>query len=122
MSGLGLALGIAAAGGLGAAVRHLVDTSIPDRIRARFPWGIMLINLTGSFALGLLAGLALDHPLARVAAVGFLGGYTTFSTASLDSVKLFAARRYAAALWNGPGMLVLSTALSVLGIVLVRSA
>ena len=120
MSGVALAIGIALAGGLGAAVRHLVDTSLPDRVRARFPWGIMLINLTGSFALGLLVGLALDHPIASVLSVGFLGGYTTFSTASLDSVRLLAARRYGAALWNGPGMLILATALAVLGIVLTR--
>nr|WP_323368288.1 CrcB family protein [Leucobacter muris] len=51
----------------------------------------------------------------------FWGGYTTFSTASLDSVRLLAARRYLAALWNGPGMLILATALAVLGIVLARS-
>ena len=121
MSGAGLAIGIALAGGLGAAVRHLVDTSLPDRVRARFPWGIMLINLTGSFALGLLAGLALDHPVASVLSVGFLGGYTTFSTASLDSVRLLAARRYGAALWNGPGMLILATALALHGIVLTLS-
>ncbi|QZY51952.1 fluoride efflux transporter FluC [Leucobacter tenebrionis] len=121
MSGFALALGIAAAGGLGAALRHLVDSSLPDRVRARFPWGIMLINLTGSFALGLLVGLALDHPIASVLSTGFLGGYTTFSTASLDSVRLLAARRYGAALWNGPGMLILATGIAVCGILFGRS-
>lgn len=121
MSGAALAIGIALAGGLGAAARHLVDTSLPERLRARFPWGIMLINLTGSFALGVLVGLALDHPIAGVLSIGFLGGYTTFSTASLDSVRLLAARRYGAALWNGPGMLILATGLAVLGIALARA-
>lgn len=121
MSGVWVALGIAAAGGVGAAARHLVDNSLPDRVRERFPWGIMLINLTGSFALGILVGLALDHPIASVLSVGFLGGYTTFSTASLDAVRLLAVKRTAAALLNGPGMLVLSTALAVAGILLARS-
>lgn len=121
MNGALLALGIAAAGGLGAATRHLVDRSIADRFQADFPWGVMLINLTGSFALGILAGLSLGHPVADVAAVGFLGGYTTFSTASLDTVQLLRRRRTWAALLNGPGMLLAGTALAVLGIVLGRS-
>lgn len=120
MIGLLTALGIAVAGGAGAAIRHLIDTSLSSRVRDRFPWGIMLVNLTGSLAFGVLVGLALDHPVASVLSIGLLGGYTTFSTASLDSVRLLAARRWGAALWNGPGMLLLATGLAVLGIVLVR--
>ena len=118
MSPLVLALGVGAAGGLGAAVRHLVDTAVSARLRDRFPWGILLINLTGSAALGLLTGLALEHPVARLAAVGFLGGYTTFSTASLDTVRLLRAGRTAAALLAGPGMLAAGVGLSLLGILL----
>lgn len=120
MNALLVALGIAVAGGAGAATRHLVDTSVPDRLRARFPWGIMIINLSGSFVLGIVTGLSLDHAVASVIATGFLGGYTTFSTASLDSARLLLARRYGAALWNGPGMLLLSVALSITGILLAR--
>lgn len=122
MIGFWTAIGIALAGGTGAAVRHLVDASIPERARAGFPWGIMLVNLTGSFALGLLVGLALDHPVSAILATGFLGGYTTFSTASLDSVRLLAKRRVLAAVLNGPGMLVLCAALSLVGIVVVRAS
>lgn len=121
MSGVWVALGIAIAGGIGAATRHLVDNSLPDRVRERFPWGIMLVNLTGSFALGILVGLTLEYPIASVLSVGFLGGYTTFSTASLDAVRLLAARRLGAALLNGPGMLILTTALAAGGILLARS-
>lgn len=121
MSGFWTAVAVAGAGGAGAAVRHLLDTGIPAGVRARFPWGIMLINLTGSFALGVLVGLALNHPIAAVAGSGFLGGYTTFSTASLDTVRLLAGRRTLAALLNGPGMLLLGVALSLVGIVAARS-
>ncbi|MBO1805633.1 fluoride efflux transporter FluC [Leucobacter ruminantium] len=120
MSPAMLALWIAAAGGVGAAARYLVDTSLPRRFRARFPWGIAIINLTGSFALGVLTGLALEHPVAGIASVGFLGGYTTFSTASLDTVQLLRERRTLAALANGPGVLAASVALAVLGIAVVR--
>ena len=113
-----LALGIALAGGLGSALRYLVDGAFPACLRERFPWGIMMINLSGSLALGLLAGLAIDHPLARVIAIGFLGGYTTFSTASFDTVRLLRQRRWAAALWNGPGMLLAGAALATLGLLI----
>lgn len=113
-----LALAIAVTGGLGSALRYLVDNSLPARLRARFPWGTMLVNLTGSLALGVVTGLALGRPGAAVLAVGLLGGYTTFSTASLESVRLLAERRYTTALLNGPGMLVACTVLSIAGILI----
>ncbi len=116
MSELMIALGVAVGGGLGAATRYLIDLSIPDRVRARFPWGVMLINLSGSFALGLLTGAALDAPIVATISIGFLGGYTTFSTASLDTVQLLRRKRTAAALLNGIGMLVAAVALAALGI------
>ncbi|MBL3700218.1 chromosome condensation protein CrcB [Leucobacter luti] len=116
-----LAVGIAVAGGLGAAARFAVDRSVPERIRARFPIGIVIVNLTGSFALGLLAGAALDDPIGGVLATGFLGGYTTFSTASLDTLRLLRARRFGAALLHGPGVLCASVALAVAGILLARA-
>jgi CrcB protein len=122
MSNLTLVLAIAAAGGLGAALRYAIDSTLTALLRPRFPWAIMLINLSGSFALGCLTGATLENDLMRVMAVGLLGGYTTFSTASLDSVRLLAARRYWAALLNGPGMLVACVALAALGIVLTAPA
>lgn len=121
MSTAFLALSVALAGGLGSAIRFLVDGAFPVRWRARFPWGIMAINLTGSFVLGLLTGFAVDHPVASIAAIGLLGGYTTFSTASLDTVQLLRARRWGAALWNGVGMLVAAAGLALLGILIGRA-
>lgn len=118
MSGLGLALLIAVAGGIGAAVRYAIDSALTALLKPRFPWGIMLVNLSGSFALGFLTGLALDNDVARVIAVGLLGGYTTFSTASIDSVRLLLMKRYWAALLNGPGMLAASVVLAVAGIMM----
>ncbi|MEJ6489294.1 CrcB family protein [Leucobacter sp. USCH14] len=115
------ALGIALAGGLGAGARHLVDTALSSRRSTRFPWGILTVNLTGAFVIGVLTGLAADHPLMTIGTTGFLGGYTTFSTASLDTVQLLGQRRYRAALANGAGMLVAAVALAVGGILLGRS-
>ncbi|MFD5600757.1 fluoride efflux transporter CrcB [Leucobacter sp. NPDC058333] len=121
MTGVWLAVGIAIAGGVGAAARHLVDSSFSPQMRARFPWGIITINLTGSFAIGIVTGLSLAHPVAAVAATGFLGGYTTFSTASLDTVQLLMKRRYGAALVNGVGVLVAAVVLAAAGILLGRA-
>lgn len=122
MTGVLLTLGVAVAGGIGAAGRYLVDRSVPKRIRERFPLGILIVNLSGSFALGILTGLALSDPWAGMLASGLLGGYTTFSTASLDTVRLLSERRTLAALANGPGVLVATVALSVLGIVIARGS
>ena len=121
MSGVLVALGIGAAGGLGAAARYLLDQGVPERWRKRFPWGILVVNLSGSFALGVVTGAALAEPLTAILATGFLGGYTTFSTASLDTVRLFRERRFGAALLNGLGMLCATVGLAVLGIMLGQS-
>ncbi|MHA3684512.1 fluoride efflux transporter FluC [Leucobacter sp. HY1908] len=118
MTGVWHALTIAAAGGAGAALRYGVDRAMARRRRHSFPWGLFVVNLTGSFALGVLTGLALGSPIAEVVGVGLLGGYTTFSSASLDTAKLLAERRFGAALANGAGVLVAAVVCAMLGIAL----
>ena len=115
MSGIGLVLAVALAGGLGAALRYVVDNAVPARVRERFPWGTQVVNLTGSFALGLLTGLLSGDSLS-VLGVGLLGGYTTFSAASLEAVGLATDRRYGAALAHGLGMLVACVVAAALGL------
>lgn len=118
MNDVVLAIAIALAGGLGSVLRYLVDHSLPERLRERFPWGTTTVNLTGSLALGLVTGYSLDHPVMTIVAVGLLGGYTTFSTASLESIRLVARKRYVAALLHGPGVLIAGTMLAIAGIVI----
>ncbi|WP_417215484.1 fluoride efflux transporter CrcB [Arthrobacter sp.] len=114
-----LFVALSIAGGCGAALRFVVDGLVKARTRAAFPVGTWFINVSGSLVLGLLAGLTLafvtPHPVYVVAGTGFLGGYTTFSTASFESVRLLQERRYLAALANGPGMAVLCVAAAALG-------
>ena len=109
----------AAAGGLGAGLRFVLDGVIRSRTRVRLPLGTMTINVTGSLLLGLLTGLATAGIVSdgwRVAlGTGLLGGYTTFSTASFETVRLIQERRIGAGLAVGLGTLVLSVAAAGLG-------
>jgi CrcB protein len=110
---------LALAGGLGAVARLVLDGAVRERTEATV-LGTMLVNLSGSLLLGLVAGLAsasvLPEGLRLVLGTGFLGGYTTFSTASVETVRLARQRRWAAAALHGPGMLVGSVALAGLGL------
>lgn len=88
-------LAVGAGGALGAMARHALNHVIHQRaLSATFPYGILLVNVAGSFAIGLLAGLLagnrihLSHGARTFAIVGFLGGFTTFSSFSLDTLAL----------------------------------
>ena len=74
-----------AGGALGSVARYAIGAAIMTRLGGRFPWGTTLINITGSFLIGLLMTLLTErlapHPYWRLLlVVGFLGGYTTFSS------------------------------------------
>lgn len=107
-------------GGVGAALRYSVDGYLRARITSGFQWTTTIINATGSLVLGFLTGLTLVHLLPSDASVvigtGLLGGYTTFSTASYETVQLIEQRRYGHAFISGIGMLVLCVALAALGV------
>jgi CrcB protein len=110
---------VAIAGGVGAVARFVLDGFIRDTVKASYPIGTTVINVSGSFLLGLVTALALGAVLSDdwrlIIGTGFLGGYTTFSTASFETVRLVQTRRYAAALSNGLGMLVASVCAAALG-------
>lgn len=111
-------LGLAVAGGAGAGLRYVVDRLIPTR--DGFPFGILLVNVSGSFVLGVITGLgtALAPETALVLGVGLLGGYTTFSTVSVETVLLAERRRWTDAAANLLGTLVLAAAAAAGGIAL----
>ncbi|MFN7151466.1 MAG: fluoride efflux transporter FluC [Microthrixaceae bacterium] len=118
---LGLVFLAALAGGLGAGARYALERLITARTRSVFPVGILVINVTGSFLLGLLTGLgaAIVSPeLLLVLGVGLLGGYTTFSTVAVESVLAAERREFAVAIGNLLGTLALSVALALGGIAL----
>ncbi|MBW8271152.1 fluoride efflux transporter CrcB [Caldovatus aquaticus] len=91
-----LAIGLGTA--LGGMARYWCSGAVARRWGERFPWGTLVVNLLGSFAIGLLAGLAalpvgdggplLAPDLARFAMAGLCGGFTTFSSVSLQTLTL----------------------------------
>ncbi len=89
---LGLALLVALAGGAGAVLRALLIHHVGIRRADPLPVGTMLVNASGSLVLGILTGLSLYHGLGShllaVVGVGLCGGYTTWSTASWETVHL----------------------------------
>lgn len=111
-----LALGVA--GGLGAVARYVFDGVI--RVRGPVPVGTMAVNISGSLLLGLLTGLVLAAVLppewTLVVGTGFLGGYTTFSTASSETVRLLQAGRVWPALLSGAGTAVAALAAAGAGL------
>lgn len=115
-----LFLVVALAGGLGAVARFALDTGIRAWLGTRMPWGTLVINLSGSFLLGLLVGSVVSGTLPSewqwALGTGFLGGYTTFSTASFETVRLLQERRFGAAFVTGLVQLVAATALAGLGL------
>jgi len=81
-------IAIGLVGGIGAIGRFLLDGAVSARVARSFPWGTLAVNLTGAFALGVLAGATLSENAYRIAGVGLLGAYTTFSTWMLESHRL----------------------------------
>ncbi|HYI38248.1 MAG TPA: fluoride efflux transporter CrcB [Thermoleophilaceae bacterium] len=75
-------------GGLGSVARVLLDDAVMARARAAFPVGILAVNVSGSLALGLLAGAGTHGDAFRIVGVGLLGGYTTYSAWMLDTDRL----------------------------------
>ncbi|MDO9377265.1 MAG: CrcB family protein [Nocardioidaceae bacterium] len=104
------ALLVALAGGAGAAVRFVVDTAVRRAVPATFPLGILVVNASGSLLLGLLTGALLDtagdQQVLAVLGIGFCGGYTTFGTAMVDTVRMLQDGRRRAALVHHLGMAV----------------
>jgi CrcB protein len=111
---------VAVCGGLGASARFVVDGLVRTRWTHVFPAATVLINVSGSLIIGLLNGAALFHGLGPtvlvVAATGFCGGYTTFSTAMVETVRLIQSEEWRWAVANVVGTLLLCVAAAALGV------
>ncbi|MDR6172061.1 fluoride efflux transporter CrcB [Curtobacterium sp. SORGH_AS_0776] len=115
---------VAVGGGVGAALRFLLDGVVKVRVSG-FPLGTVVINVSGSLVLGLLTGLGqagtIPLPVVAVLGTGMMGGYTTFSTASVETVQLLRSGKPRLAVLNGLGMLVVSVGAAALGLLIGRN-
>jgi CrcB protein len=116
---------IGLAGALGAISRHQLESLVNRLWGDAFPWGTFVVNVSGSFALGMLVGafarrLGVPLWLQAGATVGFLGAYTTFSTLSLQVYRSTSTGHLAVAVANALGSLAAGVLALYLGVVLVR--
>jgi CrcB protein len=109
-------------GAIGAPTRYVIDGYVQSRVGGVFPWGTFVINVTGSFVLGVITGAVLYHGMANVTKValgtGFCGAYTTFSTFSYETVRLIEEGSMVEAGLNVAASVVLGLAAAALGLAL----
>lgn len=102
-----LVLAIAVCGALGAVARLWVSNRVTQWRGSDFPWGTLVVNLSGAFVIGVVAGAfgmpepgALDELLWAGLVIGLLGSYTTVSSFALQTLQLGGSGRRTAAVWN----------------------
>ncbi len=122
----GILLAVALGGAVGSLARYFLAGWIQSAAWPGFPWGIFVVNVSGGFIMGLIVELGalklnFTPELRAFLTVGILGGYTTFSTFSLDSALLIERGAYASAAAYVAGSAVLSIAALFAGMWLVRS-
>jgi fluoride exporter len=119
-------LAVLVAGFAGAVARHEAFSAIQERAGTKFPVGILAVNLSGAFVLGLLFGLDVmkewPHWLATGVQTGFIGAYTTYSTWAVDSLTLARAGTPRLAVLNLMGSLLAGVLLAWAGVSLGSAA
>ncbi len=113
---------VALGGALGACLRYALSRLLEG---ASFPYAPLLANVSGSLMIGLLfvwvgGRLGTDHPVYVFLVVGILGGFTTFSTFSLDAIRLLDGGRYSAFFIYMSTTVILSLGAALLGLILAR--
>ena len=116
---------IAIGAAVGGVSRYYLASAVQQRVGASFPWGTLLVNVTGSLLLGFLIRYALATPAVTVEmrallTTGFCGGYTTFSTFSAETAALLEEGQYERAGAYVVGSVVLSLVATFCGFILAR--
>nr|WP_245710864.1 fluoride efflux transporter CrcB [Citreimonas salinaria] len=113
---------VALGGALGASARYLTGIAALRLLGAGFPWGTLIVNVAGSFAMGALVVVLMqsDSRLGPFLITGVLGGFTTFSAFSLDAVALFERGQAGLAAGYVAASVVLSLGALFAGLVLFR--
>jgi len=90
-----LLLAVAVGGALGALLRQLTSVALAGR--GRMPWGVLVVNVVGSFVAGLALALPLDPTVQLIIVSGVCGGLTTFSTFAVETIQLVSEGKHRAA-------------------------
>jgi fluoride exporter len=122
---MGVVLAVGVGGGLGALARYYIAGWV-QAVSAHFPWGIFIVNITGGLLMGMIVEasalrLNLSPELRAFLTVGILGGYTTFSTFSLDSALMLQKGQYGQAAAYVLGSVVLSIFALFAGLWIIRA-
>lgn len=117
---------IALGGALGAVSRFLMGNAVSKAVGSALPYGTFVINLVGCFAMGLLMTIIVDRELLSAAwrlflCVGFLGGFTTFSSFGYEALMLLTEGRMLAALTYVSGSVALGLAAAAAGVLCARA-
>jgi CrcB protein len=107
--------GVIVIGGFGSVLRFVVDGAVGTRLGRGFPFGTLVVNVSGAMILGLLTGLALSADQALLAGTAAVGSYTTFSTWMFETQRLTEERQNRSAAINVIVSLVLGVAAAALG-------
>ncbi len=123
---MALTLWIGLGGAIGAILRHAMNVAIARIAGQEFPWHTMIINITGSFVMGVLISLMalrwnVSNELRAFLTTGILGGYTTFSAFSLDFALLVERKAYVLAGAYALGSVVISLTAIFAGMALART-
>jgi CrcB protein len=108
-------LGVGVLGGCGALARFGLTLLVADRLHPHFPAGTLVVNLSGAFLLGLLAGGAVEGDARLILGAGAIGSYTTFSTWMVETQRIDEAGRRRIAVANIVLSVVLGLAAAALG-------
>ncbi|MGR3378028.1 fluoride efflux transporter CrcB [Salipiger abyssi] len=117
-------LQVALGGALGASSRYLTGVGMTALMGRSFPWGTLTVNILGSFVMGVLVVVLANFSATRFApflTIGFLGGFTTFSSFSLDFATLYERGEVALALGYVAASVLVSLAALFAGLLAARS-
>ncbi|QFT64611.1 CrcB protein [Roseivivax halotolerans] len=120
----GTLIQVALGGALGATARYLTGLAAVRALGPGLPWGTLIVNIAGSFLMGILVVMLAQFGSNRFAPflmTGLLGGFTTFSAFSLDAVSLYERGAVGAAALYVSASVVLSLAAIAAGLILARS-
>lgn len=121
----GVMIAVATGGAVGSLCRYLVSNKMSQMVVGSFPWGTFSVNVIGSFIMGIIVGLVsekwqISNEMKSLITIGILGGFTTFSTFSLDIINLIENKLFGVAVGYFTASVLVSVLALALGLYLIK--